>query len=36
MILDRAQIQLSRETGVRVDDQTVNAAVARIAEGNGL
>lgn len=36
MILDRAQIQLARETGVRVDDQTVNAAVARIAEGNGL
>lgn len=36
MILDRAQVQVARETGVRVDDQTVNAAVARIAEGNGL
>ncbi len=36
MIVDRAQIQLARETGVRVDDATVNAAVARIAEQNGL
>ncbi len=35
MIIDRAQIQLARETGVRVDDATVNAAVARIAEQNG-
>lgn len=36
MILDRAQLQLARETGVRVDDATVNAAIARIAEQNGL
>jgi peptidyl-prolyl cis-trans isomerase SurA len=35
MIVDRAQIQLARESGVRVDDATVNAAVARIAEQNG-
>jgi peptidyl-prolyl cis-trans isomerase SurA len=36
MIVDRAQVQLARETGVRVDDQTVNAAIARIAEQNGM
>lgn len=36
MIIDRAQLQLAKETGVRVDDSTVNAAIARIAEQNGL
>jgi peptidyl-prolyl cis-trans isomerase SurA len=36
MIVDRAQLQMARETGVRVDDGTVNAAIARIAEQNGL
>jgi peptidyl-prolyl cis-trans isomerase SurA len=36
MIVDRAQLQLARETGVRVDDATVNAAMARIAEANNL
>jgi peptidyl-prolyl cis-trans isomerase SurA len=36
MIVDRAQMQLARETGVRVDDGTVNAAVARVAESNGM
>ena len=36
MIVDRAQIQLARESGVRVDDATVNAAVARIAEQSGM
>lgn len=36
MIVDRAQIQLARETGVRVDDATVNATIARIAESNGM
>jgi peptidyl-prolyl cis-trans isomerase SurA len=36
MIVDRAQMQLARETGVRVDDGTVNAAIARVAESNGL
>ena len=36
MIVDRAQLQLARETGVRVDDATVNAALARIAESNQM
>ena len=36
MIIDRAQLQLARETGVRVDDATVNATLGRIAESNGL
>jgi peptidyl-prolyl cis-trans isomerase SurA len=36
MIVDRAQLQLARETGVRVDDGTVNAALGRVAESNGL
>jgi peptidyl-prolyl cis-trans isomerase SurA len=36
MIIDRAQVQLAKETGVRVDDQTVNAAIGRIAEQNNL
>jgi peptidyl-prolyl cis-trans isomerase SurA len=36
MIVDRAQVQLARETGVRVDDGTVNAAVARVAEQNNM
>ncbi len=36
MIVDRAQLQLARETGVRVDDATVNAAMGRIAEANNM
>ncbi len=36
MIIDRAQLQLARETGVRVDDATVNATIGRIAEQNNL
>jgi peptidyl-prolyl cis-trans isomerase SurA len=36
MIVERAQMQLARETGVRVDDGTVNAAVGRVAESNGM
>jgi peptidyl-prolyl cis-trans isomerase SurA len=36
MIVDRAQIQYARETGVRVDDATVNATIGRIAEQNGM
>ena len=36
MIVDRAQLQLARETGVRVDDATVNAALGRIAEANNM
>jgi peptidyl-prolyl cis-trans isomerase SurA len=34
MIIDRAQLQLARESGVRVDDATVNAYLARVAEQN--
>jgi peptidyl-prolyl cis-trans isomerase SurA len=36
IILDRAQTQLARETGVRVDDGTVNAAIGRMAEQNTM
>ena len=36
MIIDRAQLQLARESGVRVDDATVNAALVRIAEANNM
>jgi len=36
MIVDRAQMQLAKETGVRVDDATVNAAIGRVAESNNL
>jgi peptidyl-prolyl cis-trans isomerase SurA len=36
MIVDRAQLQLARESGVRVDDATVNAAMGRIAEANNM
>ena len=36
MIVDRAQLQLAREDGVRVDDVTVNAAIQRIADQNKL
>jgi peptidyl-prolyl cis-trans isomerase SurA len=36
LILDKAQIQTARETGVRVDDATVNASLARMAEQNGM
>lgn len=36
MIIDRAQLQLAKETGVRVDDATVNAAMGRIAEANNM
>ncbi|MEP6607046.1 MAG: peptidylprolyl isomerase [Burkholderiaceae bacterium] len=36
MIVDRAQLQLARETGVRVDDATVNATLGRVAEANGM
>jgi peptidyl-prolyl cis-trans isomerase SurA len=36
LIVDRAQLQLAKETGVRVDDGTVNAAVGRMAEQNGM
>jgi peptidyl-prolyl cis-trans isomerase SurA len=36
MIVDRAQLQMARESGVRVDDATVNAAMTRIAEANNM
>jgi peptidyl-prolyl cis-trans isomerase SurA len=36
IIIDRAQVQTARETGVRVDDATVNATIARIAEQNRM
>lgn len=36
LILDRAQLQLAKESGVRVDDGTVNAAINRMAEQNGM
>jgi peptidyl-prolyl cis-trans isomerase SurA len=36
MIVDRAALQMARETGVRVDDATVNATISRIAESNGM
>ena len=36
MIIDRAQLQMARESGVRVDDATVNAAMSRIAEANNM
>lgn len=36
MITDRAMLQLARETGIRVDDSTLDRAIGRIAEQNGL
>jgi peptidyl-prolyl cis-trans isomerase SurA len=36
MIIDLAQLQLARETGIRVDDATVNAAIVRVAEANNM
>ncbi len=36
MIVTRAQMQLARETGVRIDDILLDRAVARIAEQNNL
>lgn len=36
MIIERVQLQLARENGIRVDDASVNAALARIAEANRL
>lgn len=36
MIVDRAQAQLARELGIRIDDQTVDRGLARIAEQNGM
>ena len=36
MILDRAQLQLAKENGVRVDDVSVNSAIGRMAEANHM
>lgn len=36
MIVDRAQLQLAKENGLRVEDPLLDAAVGRIAEQNGL
>ena len=36
MILDSAQLQQARENGVRVDDVSVNSAIARMAEVNHM
>jgi peptidyl-prolyl cis-trans isomerase SurA len=36
MILDRAQIQLAKEYGIRVDDSMLDRAVSRIAEQNKM
>lgn len=36
MITDRAMLQAARDTGIRVDDITLDRSIARIAEQNGL
>ncbi|WP_194724552.1 peptidylprolyl isomerase [Noviherbaspirillum malthae] len=36
MIVDRAQLQLAKEVGIRVDDTMLDRAIARIAEQNKM
>lgn len=36
MVIDRAQLQLARTSGIRIDDATVDRALSSIAERNGL
>ena len=36
MIVERAQIQLAKEMGVRIDDRTLDATIGRIAENQKL
>jgi peptidyl-prolyl cis-trans isomerase SurA len=36
LIVDRAQMQLAKETGIRIDDNLLDRAVARIAEQNKM
>ena len=36
MIVDRAQLQLAKEYGIRVDDALLDRAIARIAEQNNM
>src|SRR5207237_8683784 len=35
-INERAQLQFAKDNGIRIDDQTVDRAIARIAEDNKL
>ena len=36
LIIEQAQLQLARETSLRVDDATLERAIARIAENNRI
>ena len=36
LILDRLQLQLARDSGIRIDDEALNGALARLAEQNAL
>jgi peptidyl-prolyl cis-trans isomerase SurA len=36
LILDKAQLQLARETGIRIDDLQLDRAVERIAQSNNM
>jgi len=36
MIIERAQLQLARETGLQIDDLQLDATIARIAESNNM
>ena len=36
MIMERAQLQLARETGLRVDDLQLDATITRIAQSNNM
>lgn len=36
MVMDRAQLQLAKETGIRVEDNQIESTMARVAEQNKL
>ncbi len=36
LVLDKAQLQLARDSGIRVDDAQLDRAIERIAEGNKM
>src|SRR3982750_697483 len=36
MILDKVQLQLARDSGLRVDDLDLDRTIARIADGNNM
>ena len=36
LILDKAQLQMARDTGIRIDEVTLDRAVQRIAENNNM